>query len=33
MRPAVMIGLHNVCIWLNRQVGWPDLAFADLSDW
>jgi hypothetical protein len=25
--------LHNFCIWLNRQVGRPLLAFADLIDW
>lgn len=32
-RLAAKIGLHNVCIWLNRQVRQPDLAFAELIDW
>jgi hypothetical protein len=32
-RLAARIGLHNVCIWLNRQHGRPDLAFADLLSW
>lgn len=32
-RVAATIGLHNVCLWLNRQLGRPDLAFADLIDW
>lgn len=32
-RLAAKIGLHNVCLWLNRQRGRPDLAFADLIDW
>ena len=25
--------LHNFCIWLNRQLGRPALAFADLLGW
>lgn len=32
-RLAAKIGLHNFCIWLNRQLGRPLLAFADLLDW
>ena len=32
-RLAAKAGLHNFCIWLNRQLGRPDLAFADLIDW
>lgn len=32
-RLAATIGLHNVCLWLNRKHGRPDLAFADLLDW
>lgn len=32
-RLAAMAALHNFCIWLNRQLGRPDLAFADLVDW
>ncbi len=32
-RLAAKIGLHNFCAWLNRQVGRPDLAVADLMDW
>jgi hypothetical protein len=31
-RLAVRVGLHNFCIWLNRQLGRADLAFADLVD-
>jgi hypothetical protein len=30
---AAMATLHNFCIWVNRQLGRPDLAFADLLDW
>jgi len=30
---AAKVALHNFCIWLNRQLGRPDLAFADLIDW
>lgn len=32
-RLAAKIGLHNVCCWLNRRHGRPDLAVADLIDW
>ena len=30
---AAKAGLHNACGWLNRKLGRPDLAFADLIDW
>ena len=30
---AATVGLHNFCIWLNRQLGRADLAFAELLDW
>ena len=33
MRLAAKVALHNFCIWMNRQLGRPDLAFADLIDW
>jgi hypothetical protein len=32
-RLAAKIGLHNACIWLNRQHGQPDLALAGLVEW
>lgn len=32
-RLAAKMALHNFCIWLNRQLGRNDLAFADLIDW
>lgn len=32
-RLAAKIGLHNFCLWLNRKVGRPGLAVADLLDW
>lgn len=32
-RLAAKIALHNACLWLNRKLGRPDLAFADLIDW
>ena len=32
-RLAAKIGLHNLCLWLNRQYGRPALAVADLIDW
>lgn len=32
-RLAAMAALHNFCIWMNRQLERPDLAFADLVDW
>ena len=31
-RLAARVALHNFCIWLNRQLGRADLAFADLVD-
>lgn len=33
VRLAAKAGLHNLCIWLNRQLGRPALAFADLIAW
>jgi hypothetical protein len=30
---AAKICLHNFCIWLNKQLGRPPLAFCDLLDW
>ena len=32
-RLAARVALHNFCIWLNRQLGRPRLAFADLLGW
>ena len=32
-RLAARVGLHNFCIYLNRLLGRPNLAFADLVDW
>ncbi len=32
-RLAARVALHNFCIWLNQQLGRPNLAFADLVDW
>lgn len=32
-RFAALAALHNACIWMNRTLGRPDLAFADLVDW
>lgn len=32
-RLAAKIGLHNVCLWFNRQSGQPDLALAELIAW
>lgn len=32
-RLAAKIGLHNVCLWLNRKCGQPDLAIAELIAW
>ena len=32
-RLAAAVGLHNVCRVLNRTLGRPDLAMADLVDW
>ena len=30
---AAKVALHNFCIWLNKQLGRPPLAFASLLDW
>jgi hypothetical protein len=32
-RLAAKVGLHNFCCWLNRKLGRPDLAVADLLGW
>lgn len=32
-RLAAIVALHNFCIWLNRQLGRANLAFADLLGW
>jgi hypothetical protein len=32
-RLAAKVGLHNFCCWLNRRLGRPSLAVADLIDW
>ena len=32
-RLAAKAALHNFCIWLNRQLGRPSLAFAGLMGW
>jgi len=32
-RLAAKAALHNFCIWLNRQFGRNNLAFADLLGW
>jgi len=32
-RLAAKVALHNFCIWLNRQLGRLNLAFADLLGW
>lgn len=32
-RLAAKVALHNFCIWLNQQLGRPNLAFADLFGW
>lgn len=32
-RLAATAALHNFCVWLNRQLGRPSLAFAELIDW
>jgi hypothetical protein len=31
-RLAARVGLHNFCLWLNRQLGRANLAFTDLVD-
>jgi Transposase DDE domain len=33
VRLAAKVALHNFCIWLNRQLGQPDLCLAELIDW
>jgi len=33
MRLAAKVALHNFCLWLNRQLGRPPLATADLLGW
>jgi hypothetical protein len=32
-RLAAKVALHNACCWLNRRLGRPTLAFADLLGW
>ena len=32
-RLAAKVALHNFCCWLNRQLGRPQLAFAELLSW
>jgi len=32
-RLAAKITLHNFCIYLNRELKRPNLAFADLWSW
>jgi hypothetical protein len=32
-RLAAKVALHNACCWLNRLLGRPTLAFADLLGW
>ena len=32
-RIAAKIALHNFCLWLNGNLGRPQLAFAELVDW
>jgi len=32
-RLAAKMALHNFCIWLNAQLGRPQLAFAALVNW
>jgi hypothetical protein len=32
-RLAAKLALHNVCIWINEEMGRPRLAFADLLSW
>jgi Transposase DDE domain len=32
-RLAARVALHNLCIWLNDQLGRPRMAFADLLGW
>lgn len=30
---SAKMALHNFCIWFNKQLGRPSLAFADLLGW
>lgn len=32
-RLSAKVALHNFCIWMNRQLGRPNLAFATLLGW
>lgn len=32
-RLAAKVGLHNFCMWLNKNLDRPLLAFAELIDW
>ena len=32
-RLGAKVSLHNFCHWLNRSLGRPALAFADLLGW
>ena len=32
-RLAARAALHNICCWLNQQLGRPWLTFADLLEW
>lgn len=32
-RLAAKVAMHNLCMWLNQQLGRPLLAFVDLMDW
>lgn len=33
VRMAAKVALHNFCVYLNRQLGRPQLAFVDLVQW
>jgi hypothetical protein len=33
IRLSSKVALHNVCIWMNRQLGRPSLEFATLLAW
>ena len=32
-RVAAKMASHNFCLWLNDQLGRPQLAFTELVDW
>ena len=32
-RLAARMAMHNYCIWMNRQLNHPNLAFVDLLEW